>query len=149
MTTIVFNPAAFRANPLFSPFSSAVVYTDPLLDAWFGIAREYISDENGGYNSLALSLPRQTLMLDLMVAHLLALGVQIGNVPSKPKTPGLKQSATIDKISISLTPPPAKNQWQWWLSLTPYGQQLFALQQIATTGGAYYGGFSTRDSFRR
>lgn len=88
-------------------------------------------------------------MLNMMVAHLLALSTQIGNTPAAPKTPGLKQSATIDKISISLTPPPFKNQWQWWLSLTPYGQQLFALLQIATTGGAYYGGFPNRDSLRR
>lgn len=150
MTTIVFDPAAFRTNPLFSPFSNAVVYTDPLLNSWADIATGYISDQNGGsYVNQGMNLKQQTLALNLMVAHLLALSTQIGNVPSTPKTPGLKQAATIDKVSVTLTPPPIKNQWQWWLNLTPYGQQLLALLQVATAGGFFYGAFPVMPNFRR
>lgn len=149
MTTIVFDPAAFRANPLFAPFSNPLVYTDIILNAWADIATSYISDQNGGCYAYGMTLKQQVLALNLMVAHLLALSTQIGNIPAKPKTPGLKQAATIDKVSVTLTPPPLKNQWQWWLSLTPYGQQLFALLQVATAGGFYFGGYPVLGAFRR
>lgn len=149
MTTIVFDPAAFRINPLFASFSNPVVYTDAILEAWGDIATNYISDQNGGCYVNGITLKQQTLALDLMVAHLLSLSTQIGNTPGSPKTPGLKQAATIDKVSVTLTPPPVKNQWQWWLSLTPFGQQLFALLQVASAGGFFYGAFPVMPAFRR
>jgi len=51
---------------------------------------------------------------------------------------GVVTAATIDKISVTLMPPPGLNQWQWWLNQTPYGQQLLALLQIAAAGGRFY-----------
>lgn len=149
MTIIVFDPAAFRANPLFAPFSNGTTYSDAILNAWAEIATNYISDENGGACINGISLKNQTLALNLMVAHLLALSTQIGNTPRPPKTPGLKQAATIDKVSVTLTPPPVRTQWQWWLSLTPYGQQLLALLQVASAGGFFYGARPVLPAFRR
>jgi hypothetical protein len=149
MTTIVFDPAAFRANPLFAPFSNATTYSDAILNAWADAATGYISDQNGGCYVNGISLKQQTQAINLMVAHLLSLSTQIGNKPGAPKTPGLKQAATIDKVSVTLTPPPVKNQWQWWLSLTPYGQQLLALLQLASVGGFFFGAFPVAPSFRR
>ena len=68
-----------------------------------------------------------------MTAHLLALSVMIAS----GNTPGVMVAATIDKISITLEPPPAPNAWQYWLQTTPYGQQLLALLQVASVGGFY------------
>ena len=149
MTDIVFDPAAFRANPLFAAYSNAAVYTDPVLQAWADIASNYIAKRYSYCYPNTMTPEQATLALNLMTAHLLALSGQIGNAPAAPKTPGLKQAATIDKVSVTLTPPPVNNQWQWWLSLTPFGQMLLALLQKFTAGGFYFGGYPIRDSYRR
>lgn len=144
MTTIALDIAAFRA--LFPAFSNVITYPDAVIQLFWDTATNYVSDQNGGCYTQGLKLAQQTLALNQMTAHLLALNALIGN---SSQTPGLKQAATIDKVSITLTPPPVPNQWQWWLSLTPYGQQLLALLQVASAGGFYYGGFPTSGAFRR
>lgn len=83
--------------------------------------------------------------LTLLTAHLAALGVLI----AAGQVPGLVQTATVDKVSVSLTPPPILTQFQWWLSLTPYGQQLLALLQVASVGGIYIGGLPEISAFRK
>jgi hypothetical protein len=57
------------------------------------------------------------------------------------------QTANIDKVNVSLTPPPLKNQWQWWLSISPWGQQLWALLQVNSVGGHYIGGSPVLSGF--
>lgn len=57
-------------------------------------------------------------------------------------------SATIDKVTIGVTPPPFPNQWQWWLSTTVYGANLLALLQANSVGGFYIGGWPQTSSFR-
>lgn len=88
---------------------------------------------------------RQTRYLQLMTAHLATLNIMImgGNLP------GIITAATIDKVSVTLQPPPEKNQFQWWLNQTPYGQQLAALTQIATIGGFFVGGLPETSAFRK
>ncbi|OWK47571.1 hypothetical protein FRUB_01270 [Fimbriiglobus ruber] len=44
--------------------------------------------------------------------------------------------ATIDKISVTLEPPPAPNAWQYWLQSSPYGQQLLALLQVVSAAAS-------------
>jgi hypothetical protein len=48
-----------------------------------------------------------------------------------------------------MQPPPETNQWQWWLSLSPWGQQLLALLLVKSAGGFYIGGFPERQGFRK
>lgn len=88
---------------------------------------------------------QQTWALNLMAAHLTALGVII----AAQSTPGVVTGATIDKVSITLQPPPEPNQWQWWLNQTPYGQQLLALLQAAAAGGRFYNPAPVFNAFRR
>lgn len=130
-TTINYNDAAFRA--LFPAFANATTYPEVTLQQYWNTAILYITNVNGGWYCGGLTLAQQTQALNLMTAHLAALAAIIasGNIPS------LVTAAGIDKINVTLTPPPVKNQWQWWLSLTPYGQQLFALLQVAGAGGFY------------
>lgn len=80
-----------------------------------------------------------------MTAHLTALS----DLAAQSQTPGYEQSATIDKVSVSLTPPPNKNQWQFWLNTTPYGMQLLALLQSKSAGGFYIGGLPETAAFKK
>jgi len=83
-------------------------------------------------------------MLILMVAHLLALGIKErdGGVA------GQVTGATVDKVSVSIAPPPSRDMWSYWLGLTPYGMQLMALLKVCTAGGLYVGGLPERAAFR-
>lgn len=146
MTAIAFNAALFRA--MFTPaFDDATKYPDALLQVYWDNATAYISDELGGCCCNGLSVAQQTLALNDMTAHLATLQTMI----SAGQTPGIEVSATIDKVSVSMKPPPAASQWQWWLNLTPYGAALLALLQVAAAGGFYFsgGGFSPKLQFRQ
>jgi hypothetical protein len=104
----------------------------------------YLMD-NDDVGFCALSGQARYWGLNLMTAHLTALSVIIAG----GQVPGLVQTATIDKVNVSLTPPPLKTQYQWWLSLTPYGQQLFALLQVSSVGGYWIGGLPEVAAFRK
>jgi hypothetical protein len=142
MAIITFDVTRFRA--LFPAFASVTKYPDSVLEIYWGMACEYISNDPS-CNPVPLSVASRTFSLSLMTAHFAALNDQIAS----GQTPGQIQSSTIDKISVSLTPPPQKNQWQWWLGLTPYGQQLLALLQVKSAGGFYLGALPETAAFRR
>lgn len=136
---IEFDIAAFRVS--FPEFSQNPPWTDVLLTQYWDMATCYISDEDYGW----LSGICRALAINLYTAHLLKLSTLIaGN-----QVPGLVQDSTIDKISVGLTPPPLKTQWQWWMSLTAYGQQAFALLQARSVGGFYIGGWPERNAIRK
>lgn len=102
-----------------------------VLNGLWTMATSYVG--NVDYGCLSLTGDARVLALNLMTAHLAWLSDKIG----KGETPGLEQSATIDKVSVSLTPPPVKTQFQWWLTLSPYGAQLQALLGVKGAGGFY------------
>lgn len=145
MTTIAFNPTTFRA--LFKAFSSTADYPDVVLQLFWDTATAYISNEiiptSPCYGGLTLA--QQTLALNQLTAHLAALNDLI----AAGENPGVEISSTVDKISVSMMPPPATNQWQWWLNQTPYGAQLLSLLSVAATGGFYHGGHPIASAFRR
>jgi Protein of unknown function (DUF4054) len=144
MTTIAFDPAAFRA--LFPAFSDVTTYPDVVLQLYWDTGTAYISDEEAIVYCGSMSVPQQTLALNYMAAHLAALNALI----AAGETPGIETSSSIDKISVTMQPPPAKTQWQWWLNTTPYGSQLLALLSALSVGGFYFsgGGFSPKLAFR-
>ena len=130
MATINYSDSAFRG--LFPAFANTVTYPAATIQAYWNSATAYISNQYGGYYS-SMSVAQQTQALNLMTAHLACLAGMI----AAGNTPGITVGATIDKISVTLEPPPAPNQWQYWLQTTPYGQQLLALLQVAAVGGLY------------
>lgn len=141
MTIIALDSAAFRiAYPM---FANVVCYTDDVLGGWFDAATNYISDVD--YGCTNLSGKAQVLALNLMTAHI----GYIFKTTADGDTPALMQSATIDKVSVTVTPPPVKSQFNWWLNLSPYGQQLLALLTTVGVGGFYAGGLPERAAFRR
>lgn len=143
MATVFFNAAAFRAS--FPSFSNATAYPDSRMQMYWDMATAYITDQTGGAYCAGMNAKQQVLALNLMTAHLLALS----NLIASGQTPGIEVSATIDKISISIEPPPATNQWQYWLQTTPYGAELLALLQVMTVGGRFYNPRPVVTAFRR
>jgi ABC-type dipeptide/oligopeptide/nickel transport system permease subunit len=129
---ITYDDDAFRALfPAYSPVTTQ--YLPAKIQAYWDAATAYVGDRTGGCYTGGMSVKQQTLALNLMTAHLLALSALIAS----GNTPGVMTGATIDKISVTLAPPPAKNQWQYWLQTTLYGQQLLSLLQVASVGGFY------------
>lgn len=104
---------------LFPTYANTVIYTPTTIQAWWDTATAYVSNRSGGCFTGGMTLAQQTLALNQMTAHLLTLSGLIAS----GNTPGVMVGATIDKISITLEPPPAPNAWQYWLQTTPYGQQ--------------------------
>ena len=139
MTTYVFDIPAFRVS--YPAFANSTTYPNVTLQSYWDSAICYISDQDYGW----LAGDCRYKALTLMTAHLAA----IADLIARGQVPNLMQSATIDKITVSLTPPPLKTQWQWWLSLTGYGQQLYALLQANSTGGFYVGGLPELSAFRK
>ncbi len=140
MAAIPLNIATFRAT--FPAFADESKYPDQMLEMYYAQAGCYIANDNNPY--LYLRGDCLALALQLMTAHLLYLAglVAAGTVP------GLVIGATIDAISTTLQAPPEKSQWQWWLNLSAYGQQLLAILQIKGAGGYYIGGLPERAAFR-
>lgn len=139
--TFTFDVEEFRV--FFPAFASETLFPDDTLQMYWDSATCLVENTQSG--CLMLEGDCRFRALNLMTAHLTALSVLI----AAGQTPGLVQSATVDKVSVSLTPPPIQSQWQWWLSLTPYGQQLLALLQVSSVGGVYIGGLPELSAFRK
>ena len=127
MTAYSYSDAVFRAQ--FPVFQSQTAFPPDLIQNYWTTAATIVT--NNDYGILANQGGPNAMYL--MTAHLTQLGVLIGN----GETPAVQTGAGIDKINITLMPPPVKTQFQYWLSTTPYGQQLLALLQVAAIGGFY------------
>lgn len=85
------------------------------------------------------------VMWQLMVAHMLQLQAATTNGGAS----GPVTSATIDKVSVTIQPPPVgSSAYKFWLFSTPYGTQLAALLSRCSSGGVYVGGQPERAAFR-
>lgn len=141
-TILLFNYTLFQQQ--FPAYSNQNIYPESLMQSYWDIATNYMSNI-GNYGSLQGSMRQYAL--NLLVAHLTFLAGIIASGNGNSQIPSLMQTATIDKITVGLTPPPIPNQFQWWLNLTPYGQQLLALLQVNSVGGFYIGGSPQRAAF--
>jgi hypothetical protein len=140
MTAVIsFDIAAFRE--LYPAFANETTYPNTLLENNWSIAILYISDQDYGW----VQGNARAQALNMMTAHLTALGDLIAS----GETLSIPVSASVGDVSVNLLAPPAKNQWQWWLNLTPYGAQLLALLTALSRGGIYVGGAPERAAFRK
>lgn len=131
---------AFRK--MFPQFEDAVIYPDPMLESWWVMASCAMSPDD---NCIVSGDCLQT-SLYLMMAH---MGLIMTKIAEGTTTVGAVTSATIDKVSVSFSVPPYKSGWQFWLSQTPYGMQLWAILSARASGGFYIGGAPERAAFRR
>jgi hypothetical protein len=136
-----YNDTNFRTQ--FPAFSNSVTFPETTLSATWTTGTAYISpNANPGWVNNPAQLQRA---LDLLCAHLTQLGVQIAN-----GTPmGVMSAATEGSVSITLQPPPVKSAFQYWLSTTPYGNELRMLLDIVGGVGFYVGGSCEREGFRK
>lgn len=142
MAEHTFDIPVFRQ--LYPAFANSVTFTDAYLTAQWTAATVYL----GKYDGCLLAGDEMQLALNLMTAHLVQLNAMIAAGGVTP-TIGVLTSATIDKVTVTNMPPPATSGWKYWLALTPYGMQLWALLQRASAGGVYIGGSSERRAFRK
>lgn len=140
MTILTFDVTAFRLA--FPAYANATTYPDATLQMYWNMATCYI-DDNGSYGFLQGTC-RQTA-LNLLTAHL----AYTADLIAAGQTSIIVQNATIDKVTVGLTPPPVKTNWQWWLNTSPYGIQLLSLLSINSVGGWYQGGLPERSAFRK
>lgn len=113
---------------------------DSVINHWFEVAGEFVS---GG-----CSLHGKTYLLarQLMAAHLM---VCAKNAATGNGGGGAVTSASEGSVSVSFAAPTTRNGWQFWLSQTPYGQQLWALLEMKAAGGLYIGGLPERTAVRK
>lgn len=142
MAQHVLDIATFRL--LFPAFADPTKFPDAYIQAQWDMATTFIGDVDG----CLFSGPEMQSALNLMTAHLMALNVLIA-AGGGTGTIGVGTQATIDKVSVSYAPPPFKDGWQYWLSTTPYGVQLWALLKLKSAGGWYFGGRPERIAFRK
>lgn len=132
--------AAFRA--MFPAFADPLKYPDATLQLWWTMATQYITE----YDNCLIEGTTLQLALNLMTAH---LAQSFTLISAGQSTPGVITGATEGSVSVSMSPPPVKNMWQYWLATTPYGQQLLALLQTLVVGGFTIGGLPETSGFRR
>lgn len=142
MTAVTFDPTTFRV--LYPQFADVTAFPTLTLQANFDLATGYVANSTYSCKTVAVL----TQMLNLMTAHLLALGAIIA-AGGGTGQPGMVTGSSVGDVSVTLTPPPVKSEWAWWLALTPYGAQLLALLQMQSAGGFFVGGLPERAAFRR
>ena len=142
MTTpaiLTFDVVAFRLQ--IPAYSDPVEFPDATLQSFWDAATYYMSNV-GNFGSLQGDARQYGL--NLMTAHL----IYISQMAASGQVPYVLSASTIDKVQISTVQVPLKNQWGWWMQISGYGQQLWALLQVKSVGGFYIGGTPTMSAFR-
>lgn len=134
--------AAFRVH--FPAFADATKFSDAYVTATFDAAGSFINP----WDSWLVSGSSLQQALNFLTAHLLQLQVAASAGGVSPSV-GFVQSASIDKVAVTLAVPPTKSGWDFWLASTPYGLQLWALLKMLTGPGFYVGGRPERAAFRK
>ena len=144
---MAYDDASFRAQ--MPEFSDTTKYPAATLGAMWALGTSYIDAPTCPLS--CLSAQAYPVAANYMAAHLWVLSNQQSSSGNAPGTNqgGFEVSASIDKISVSMLPPPADNMWKWWLTQTPYGQALAALLRISGVGGTSVGGLPERAAFRK
>ena len=133
-----YNDAQFRSQ--FPVFANSTTYPEATLSQYFDTAGLYVANTKYGF----LAQAGATLTcLYLLTAHLAQISAQIAN----GQTPSVISGAGIDKISVSLEPPPVESQFRWWLNTTAYGANLLAMLEAQAIGGFYSPGSLGRGGF--
>lgn len=118
---------------LFPYFKDPEQFSDPFLESCYDASLWHLEWQRG------------TRPMMLMTAHIAYLSVNAG----AGKANGMVQASTVGKVQVQLVAPPVKSQWQWWLGLTPYGQELLAILASMAVGGFLFGGRPEGRAFRK
>jgi|SRR5271154_1821016 len=145
-SVITFDVTLFRQQ--FPAFANNPPYSDAMLQMYWDMATCYIDDSTTTPSQLNGTC--RQLAINQMTAHLAQISVIIANNGQNNGIPKIINESTVDKISVSLTPPPfGTSEWRWWLNTTPYGQMLLSLLDVTSVGGFYFGALPETLAFRR
>ncbi|QIA76172.1 DUF4054 domain-containing protein [Rodentibacter caecimuris] len=125
---------------LFLAFRDEYKFSDEMIELWGEQADHYLKE------SWILNGPVFEHAKSLMTAHLVHLA---SSVASGNGANGAVQSATEGSVSVSFSAPPSRNGWEYWLSSSPYGVQLWALLNSLGSAGLYIGGLPERKAVRK
>ncbi len=129
MADIEFNSNLFRQQ--FPEFANTTKYSDELLESYWDIAIEYVSNKNG----CILKNGSRAYAINCMTAHI----TQLSQLPPGGSGTVIVMAVEGD-IKVQLTPPPSTTAFEWWCNTTRYGQQLLALLYVRSVGGMYIAG---------
>lgn len=133
------NQADLRLS--FPYFADPNFFSYQQLDLAVLAARGQIPATNYG----RLQGPQRLRAIYLLAAHMLYIQKQASGGGSA----GVVTMSTVDKVSVAMMAPPAKTQWAWWLSQSPYGVELQGLLATKGAGGFYVPGSIERFGFRK
>lgn len=139
MASIVFDVSEFRT--WYPEFSSITVYPDAVLESNFSIAECYLENQTNSFWSEHCL--KQGLYL--LTAHI----AKTGNLIASGQKAVLVASTGVAPVTVSLTPPPVGNSYNWWLQTTSYGAAYVALAQRMFGCGGYVGGWPERSGARK
>lgn len=138
-----------KFREMFPEFSDPSAYPDARIELCWDLAQVHVCSKDGPL----FSGKELDLSLNLVTAHILFLmAPQTGSASGGSVSGGaggIVTSATVDKVSVSMSPPPFSDSWDYWLSQTPYGLQFLALLSKASVGGFYFGGLPERLPIRK
>ena len=115
------NTVNFTIEQFLSDFPEFQGTEHNILQIYLTRTKCYISTEDYG----VIHGESRLLACEFMMAHLLTLYKRITD---DNQTQAVSvASATIQSVSVSLTPPTNRTQFEFWLNLTIYGTQLWSL----------------------
>lgn len=135
---MAWDTATFRAS--FPAFANTSIYTDQQIEVWHQMAACSL------HTTPCHGDQCYDMALMLMVAH---IGTLLGSAARGQNMTGVVSASTIDKVSVSFSVPPYVSGWNYWLGLTPYGQQLLAMLSTCAIGGFYAIGRPESSAFRK
>lgn len=134
---IIITPEDIREA--FPEFSSPEQFPDAMIQNNITQAGCYVSTANSG----DIDFNCRTLMIELVACHLIALSYAMQEQANGSGTTGgivgQISRATIGEVTVSVAVPANKNELQYWLNQTLYGQRFLALVR-AKVSPIYYGG---------
>jgi len=130
MASVTLDITEFRE--IYPAFSDNTKYPDSVITIAFNKATIFFKNET----NCVLDEGQLKTIEYLMTAHLL----QIQTNTNSGNTAGVITSASIDKISVTIADPSSKDDFDYFLNQTIYGQELLALLSLLVVGGFYIGG---------
>lgn len=114
---------------------------DETVILWSDVADSFLKE------SWVLSGKQFAHAKNLLTAHLIHVANKADS--NSASATGAVTSASEGSVSVSFTTPQTSNAWEFWLSSSPYGIQLWALLKQLSAGGFYIGGLPERKAVRK
>ncbi len=125
---------------VFPEFADETKYPDAVIQSFIIQAECYISPDNNP--AWMLNGESRRLAIMLLVAHLLILNNKA--LSGSGAAGGTVASKSAGSVSVSFVAPTNKNELDFWLNQTGYGQRLLALLQVKVPASGLYIGGSQR-----